>query len=72
VLGDALLFDIAVADIMVVAVPDSPVSRRLAANPRERPLVRRASIRIVLVAREGAVAGLDLQQIHLLIQLGRT
>jgi hypothetical protein len=59
-LGQALLFEVSADDIVVAAVPDTPAFRRLAEVWRERPLVRRAGIRIVLVARDGAVAGLDL------------
>jgi hypothetical protein len=59
-LGQALLFDVSADDIVVAAVPDTPVFRRLAETWRKRPLVRRAGIRIALVARDGAVSGLDL------------
>jgi hypothetical protein len=59
-LGEALLFDISGDDIVVVAVPDTPVFRMLAETWQRRPLVRRAGIRIVLVARDGAVSGLAL------------
>jgi hypothetical protein len=59
-LGQALLFDVSADDIVVAAVPDTPVFRKLAETWRSRPLVRRAGIRIVLVARDGAVSGLDL------------
>jgi hypothetical protein len=59
-LGQALLFDVSADDIVVAAVPDTPVFRKLAESWRSRPLVRRAGIRIVLVARDGAVSGLDL------------
>jgi hypothetical protein len=59
-LGEALLFDISADDIVVAAVPDTPVFRKLAETWRSRPLVRRAGIRIALVARDGAVSGLDL------------
>jgi hypothetical protein len=59
-LGQALLFEVSADDIVVAAVPDTPVFRRLAKNWRSRPLVRRAGIRIVLVARDGVVSGLDL------------
>ena len=59
-LGQALLFEISADDIVVAAVPDTPVFRKLAATWRSRPLVRRAGIRIALVARDGAVSGLDL------------
>jgi hypothetical protein len=59
-LGEALLFDIAADDIVVVAVPDTPVFRQLVETWRTRPLVRRAGIRIALVARDGAVSGLAL------------
>jgi hypothetical protein len=58
-LGQALLFDVSADDIVVAAVPDTPVFRKLAETWRSRPLVRRASIRIALVARDGAVSGLD-------------
>jgi hypothetical protein len=59
-LGQALLFHVAADDIVVAAVPDTPVFRQLAEAWRSRPLVRRAGIRIALVARDGAVSGLDL------------
>ena len=59
-LGEALLFDIGGDDIVVAAVPDTPVFRMLAETWRRRPLVRRAGIRIALVARDGAVSGLAL------------
>jgi hypothetical protein len=59
-LGEALLFDISGDDIVVAAVPDTPVFHILAETWRRRPLVRRAGIRIALVARDGAVLGLAL------------
>jgi hypothetical protein len=59
-LGQALLFDVSADDIVVTAVPDTPIFRKLAETWRSRPLVRRAGIRIALVARGGAVSGLDL------------
>jgi hypothetical protein len=59
-LGEALLFDIAGDDIVVAAVPDTPVFRHLVETWRRRLLVRRAGIRIALVARDGAVSGLAL------------
>jgi hypothetical protein len=59
-LGEALLFDIAADDIVVAAVPDTPVLRMIAETWRRRPLIRRAGIRIALVARDGAVSGLAL------------
>ena len=59
-LGEALLFDVSANDIVVAAVPDTPVFRKLAETWRSRPLVRRAGIRIALVSRDGAVSGLDL------------
>jgi len=59
-LGQALLFDVSADDIVLAAVPDTPVFRRLAEAWRKRPLVRRAGIRIVLVGRDGVVSGLDL------------
>jgi len=58
-LGQALLFDVSADDIVVAAVPDTPVFRRLAEVWWSRPLVRRAGIKIALVARDGAVSGLD-------------
>jgi hypothetical protein len=58
-LGQALLFEVSADDIVVAAVPDTPVFRKLAETWRERPLLRRAGLRIVLVARDGAVSGLD-------------
>lgn len=59
-LGQALLFEVSADDIVVAAVPDTPVFRKLAETWRSRPLVRRSSIRIALVARGGVVLGLDL------------
>jgi hypothetical protein len=59
-LGQALLFDVSADDIAVAAVPDTPIFRRFAEAWQERPLVRRAGIKIVLVAREAGVSGLDL------------
>jgi hypothetical protein len=59
-LGQALLFDVSADDIVVTAVPDTLVFRKLAEIWRSRPLVRQAGIRIALVARDGAVSGLDL------------
>jgi hypothetical protein len=59
-LGQALLFDVSSDDIVVTAVPDKPAFRKLAEAWRSRPLVRRAGIRIALVARDGTVSGLDL------------
>ncbi|MFC5481660.1 hypothetical protein [Microvirga aerilata] len=59
-LGQALLFQVSADDIVVAAVPDTPVFRKLAEIWRYRPLVRRAGIRIALVARDGAVSGFDL------------
>jgi hypothetical protein len=59
-LGQALLFEVPADDIVVAAVPDTPVFRKLAETWRSHPLVRRAGIRIALVARDGAVSGLDL------------
>ena len=59
-LGQALLFEVSADDIVVAAVPDTPVFRKLAETWRSRPLVRRSSIRIALVARDGVVSGLDL------------
>ena len=60
VLGQAILFEVSADDIVVAAVPDTPVFRKLAETWRCRPLVRRTGIRIALVARDGAVSGLDL------------
>jgi hypothetical protein len=60
VLGQALLFEVAADDIVVVAVPDTPAFRTLAEAWRSRPLVRRAGIRIALVTRDGMVSGLGL------------
>jgi hypothetical protein len=59
-LGEALLFDIGGDDIVVVAVPDTPVFRMLAETWRRRPLVRRVGIRIALVGRDGTISGLAL------------
>jgi hypothetical protein len=59
-LGEALRFDIGGDDIVVAAAPDTPVFHMLAEAWRRRPLVRRAGIRIALVARDGTVSGLAL------------
>ena len=59
-LGQALLFDVSADDIVIAPVPDTPVFRKLAETWRNRPLVRWAGIRIVLVGRDGTVSGLDL------------
>jgi hypothetical protein len=59
-LGQALLLDVAGDDIVIAAVPDSPVFRRLAETWRSRPLIRRARIQLALVHRNGTVSGLNL------------
>jgi len=59
-LGQALLFDVSADDIVAAAVPDTPAFRKLAEAWRSRPLVRRAGLKIALVACGGAVSGLDL------------
>lgn len=59
-LGEVLLFDVGGDDIVVAAVPGTPVFRMLAETWRRRPLVRRAGIRIALVGRDGTVSGLAL------------
>jgi len=59
-LGQALLFEVSADDIVVAAVPDTPVFRKLAGTRRSRPLVRRAGIRIARVALDGTVSGLGL------------
>jgi len=51
---------LAAEDIVVAAVPDTPVFHTLAESWRTRPLVKRAGIRIALVTRDGAVSGLSL------------
>jgi hypothetical protein len=58
-LGQALLFEVSADDIVVAAVPDTPVFRKLAETWRSRPLVRRAGIQLALVHRDGTVSGLD-------------
>ncbi|WP_457093438.1 hypothetical protein [Microvirga sp. P5_D2] len=60
-LGQALLFDVSAEDIVIAAVPDTPIFHRLVDTWRKRPLVRRVGIRLALVARDGSVSGLDLQ-----------
>jgi hypothetical protein len=57
-LGQALLYDVSANDIVIVAVPDTLVFRRLAEAWRKRPLVNKLGVRIALVARHGAVTGL--------------
>jgi hypothetical protein len=59
-LGQALLFEVSADDIVVAAVPDTTVFRKLAEIWRNRPLVRRAGIQIALVARDSTVSGLNL------------
>jgi hypothetical protein len=59
-LGQALLLDVAGDDIVIAAVPDTPVFRRLAETWRSRPLIRRARIQLALVHRNGTVSGLNL------------
>jgi hypothetical protein len=54
-LGQALLFEVSAGDIVVAAVPDTPVFRKLAETWRIRPLVRRAGVRIAVVARDGGL-----------------
>jgi hypothetical protein len=46
-------------DILVVAIPHTPRFRKLADKWRERPLVVRSGIQIVLVDRDGTVEWLD-------------
>jgi hypothetical protein len=62
-LGQTLSFEVLADDIVVAAVPDTPVFRKLAETWRRRPLVRRAGILVALVARNGAVSGIDLRPI---------
>lgn len=57
-LGQALLYDVSANDIVIVAVPDTLVFRRMAETWRKRPLVNKLGFRIALVARHGAVTGL--------------
>lgn len=59
-LGQALLLKVEPDDVVVAAVPDTPAFRSIAEAWRQRPLVVRAGIRIVLVARDGNVSGLFL------------
>ncbi|WP_262273454.1 hypothetical protein [Microvirga yunnanensis] len=59
-LGQALLLDIVADDIVITAVPDTPVFRQLAETWRSRPLIRRAHIQLALVHRDGTVSGLNL------------
>lgn len=59
-IGQALLFTAAEEDILVAAVPDTPVFRRIAEDWRQRPRLRQAGIQIALVARDGSVTGLSL------------
>ncbi|KAB0573119.1 hypothetical protein [Brucella pituitosa] len=60
-LGQALLINASDTDIVVAAVPDSPAFRKLAEVWRERPRLKRAGIQIVLVNRDGSVAGLTIK-----------
>jgi hypothetical protein len=60
VLGQALLADVAGDDVIIAAVPDTPAFRRIVEHSRERPLIRKAGIQIVFVARNGAVSGANL------------
>ncbi len=59
-LGQALLLDVAADNIVIAAVPDTPVFRQLVETWRSRPLVRRARIELALVHRNGTVSGLNL------------
>jgi hypothetical protein len=59
-LRQALLSDVSSDDIVIAAVPGTPVLRRLAVAWRKRPLVPRASIGIVLARSNNMVSGLDL------------
>lgn len=48
-------------DVLIVAVPLSAKFRQLAHKWRSAPLVKKCAIGIVLVGRDGAVEGLDLE-----------
>jgi hypothetical protein len=50
-------------DSLVVAVPRTAAFRKLAAKWRNRPLVERTGIQIVLVGRDGMVEGLDIASV---------
>ena len=47
-------------DVLIVAVPSTDRFAKLACRWRNRPLVMRSGIQIVLVGRDGTVEGLDL------------
>ncbi len=53
--------DAEASDILVAAVPDTPAYRRLAENWRDRPLIGRTGIQIVLVGSDGIIDGLTLR-----------
>jgi hypothetical protein len=59
-LGLALLLDVTGDDIVIAAVPDTPVFRQYVETCRSRPLIRRARIQLALVHRNGSVSGLNL------------
>jgi hypothetical protein len=59
-LGQLLTAEVGEDDVLVAAVPKAATFSRLAGEWGDRPLMRRAGIRIVLVGRDGAVEGLDL------------
>ena len=59
-IGQALLLPAEAEDLVIAAVPDTPVFRRLAEDWRGRPKLQASGIQIVLVNRDGTVTGLDL------------
>ena len=58
-LGQALLLKVTENDLVIAAVPDTEASRKIATQWRERPLVKKAGIRICLVGQDGKVDGLS-------------
>lgn len=58
-LGQALLLKVTDADLVIAAVPNSEANRKIATQWRNRPLVRKAGIRICLVGQDGKVDGLS-------------
>ena len=63
-IGQALLLAVEPDDLVVAAVPDTLVFRRLADAWRTRPLVARSGIQIALVGRDGMVSGLTSLQVR--------
>jgi hypothetical protein len=57
-LGQAITFDVGDSDVVLAAVPDTPAFRKLYEQWKDKPLVQKSGIKIVLVCRSGSVTGL--------------